>query len=170
MGEPRKFTVHGPFKVPVNGTTGEKSLNGKVKSTFWSGDASYLRHARGCYVFARKAGKGYTPLYVGQTKKTFEGECFNAYNQANLAGIISTIKGSLVLFLLEYEASAGPLNKRAINDLERHLVETALLKNKDLINKKLTANGPSFLIRGVHATPGKPSAAANTFRLAMGYP
>lgn len=161
--------MHGPFKVPVNCAGGEKSLNGKVKSTFWNGEASYLEHAKGCYVFARQAGKGFTPLYVGQTKKTFKGECFNAYNQVNLADVISGIKGTLVLFLLEYEASGGPVNKRAINDLERHLVETALLKNKDLINKKLTANGPSFLIRGVHVTPGKPSASALTFKKAMGY-
>ncbi len=70
-----KFTVQGPFKIPIY-----QGRNGRIVRSEESGEF-FRRHQslgarRGCYVLAMRAGRGITPTYVGKATKTFKQECF----------------------------------------------------------------------------------------------
>lgn len=60
MNPMKEFTVHGPFAVPL-----EPNKNGKMVAKdltdFWE-EVGEAAGKRGVYVFAIRAGKGYTPV------------------------------------------------------------------------------------------------------------
>jgi len=139
-----------------------------------------LAEAFGCYVFAMRAGKGFTPWYVGKTDKAFRDECLaphklNYYNQVN----VSHARGTPVLFLLpkitgerrEFarrrtpSASAG---SKDIEFLEQYLVALALNKNRDLRNARGTRFLRDMVVSGILNSPGRPSGSATALRRCLG--
>ncbi len=70
------FYVEGPFHIPC-----EMKAAGRViqHKEFWKQpDVQPFADEKGCYVFAVRAGGGYTPIYVGKATRTFKQECFNS--------------------------------------------------------------------------------------------
>lgn len=102
-------------------------------------DASHpgLAKACGCYVFAIKAGKGYTPYYVGQAcKLLLPREAMNPTNREKYNRACEG-KGMPTLFFIpkltpqgRYRTKGG--SSRTIDFLERWLVAKALKKNPNL--------------------------------------
>lgn len=108
---------------------------------------------RGCYLFAIRAAKGFRPIYVGKTKKSFEKECFTYHKVADhyQPALGNMGKDTPVLFLLTLGRGKGPINNRAIAQLEAFLIQNAVAKNPDLSNIQGTKQeewGIKGVIRG----------------------
>ena len=169
MAGPRRFTVGGPFEVATRGAPRSKSLDRSAYRDLWANAAEKWRDERGCYVFALRRGRGYLPIYVGKTtRQSFEKECFVDRNYRLLHEALSGESGTLVLFLLKYEATRGRFNEDVVGDLEKYLVETALERNRNLKNRVYTNQRPGFAIRGLHREPGRPSKPATELKKALG--
>src|SRR5271165_4152715 len=114
-----------------------------------------LSDACGCYVFATKAAKGYTPWYVGQTKKAglfkeaLSPSKLNHYNK-----IVNTVGGLPILFLLPLLTEGERFHKSSehlpeIDFLEKWLIGEALQKNENLINVQHAEFLKRFRVKGV---------------------
>jgi len=163
-----RLAVHGPFDIDPSKST--RHVSAKHGKDFWAARGAILAPKQGIYVFAMRAGKGFTPWYVGQAKKGFKQETFTPhklgkYNQAlSLAG-----KGTPVLFLVAPQGSQRKVPVTEINHMEKELIQDALLENPRLTNVQHTKNVPRWSIRGVvRSGPGKPPANAREFRIMMG--
>ncbi|HEX4005315.1 MAG TPA: hypothetical protein VHX60_04015 [Acidobacteriaceae bacterium] len=95
-----KFEPHGPFELPRS----DGEINMTHKKKFWATveeDTPSLSDAVGCYIFALKAAKGYTPWYVGMTRKrSFKGETWQPHKLLGYGKVIRAHKGTPMLFLL----------------------------------------------------------------------
>lgn len=138
---------------------------------FWSKrDAKAIRTKRGCYVFALRAGRGYTPWYVGKATNSFLNECFQPHKTGKYNKVLfEAKKGTPVMFFVVLPTKKGPVPKEKIAEVEKFLIEQALLKNRDLENIANTRSIPDWGIEGVlKGTKGKPSKSAVKFRRVMG--
>jgi len=118
------------------------------KRSFWKTiDESYpLSRAVGCYIFAIRAGKGFTPWYVGKTERlSFGSETWQDSKLLIYGKVIRQYdRGKPVLFLLPKLTSRGKFAKPtkrkigAIAALEEMLIGTCLQRNRELVNRKLT--------------------------------
>ena len=149
-----RFDVTGPFDL---GRHGKKSLITKQSQVDLKHQLKNLNagldDSCGCYVFALKAGRGYTPYYVGQAcRRGIIDEALNSGNREKYNKVCSESKGTPVIFLIPMLTPTGRYRKKrtngnlgAIDFLERWLIATAIRKNPDLINNK----EPRFL-RNIH--------------------
>ena len=142
----KKFEPYGPFTLPRQ--------NGGVDrarcKAFWEAigkEHSSLPEAIGCYIFAIKAGNGYTPWYVGKTdKQSFRRETWADGKLLIFGEVIRNYdKGKPVLFLLAKLTNTGkfvkPTTRKRIESvaaLEEMLIGTCLQRNRELYNKKTT--------------------------------
>jgi hypothetical protein len=140
-----KFEPYGPFTLPrSNGAVDrnkKKPFWGKIEKSHPS-----LSNAVGCYIFAVKAGKGFTPWYVGKTEKlSFGRETWQDGKLLIYGEVIRKYnRGKPVLFLLAKVTSKGkftkPTKRRnlgSVSALEEMLIGTCLQRNRELLNKKL---------------------------------
>lgn len=164
------FVVHGPHPVPL-----EPNKTGKMVaqdlSEFWQ-RLDGVRYQRGVYVFAIRAGKGFTPIYVGKAaKQSFEAEVFSShklskhYNPA----LLDYKRGSPVIFLIAHPHTKGTVSPaKLIDEVETFLINVASSKNIYLSNEK-KRNPPEWRIAGViRAQRGESTAATRAFRQAVG--
>ena len=168
MAAPRKFVVRGPLVVPTDGPSGSRHLDRTSLRSFWAGEASEYADDIGCYVFALRRGGGSTPIYVGRTSRSFKAECFTDRNYRLLHMAMSGQRGTLMLYLVSYVRSRGRVNGRAIGDVERFLVESAIEKNPSLANLVFTKGEPGFMIQGVHRSRGRSSSSARSLKGTLG--
>ena len=157
------FRISGPFKVPV-----ESLPNGRMVSndlgTFW--EDSEAGSSRGCYVFAIRAGKGYTPVYVGKTTKSFGQECFTPHKLAKHYGpaLLQYKRGSPVMFFVVQDVQRGRPNVTDIAELEKFLIRVGVSRNPGLSNASGTKQ-EAWSIPGVlRGGRGKPNRAAQEFK------
>lgn len=162
------FDAHGPLVIkPIPGkSSGYIPVN---YPEFWDLHPA-LAAKTGCYVFAIRAGKGITPIYVGKTTRSFASECFADHKIAShyAPALARKGKGTLVMFLLVPRPRRGKPNIRLIKDLETFLIQVASAKNPELSNvqeRKEAQWGISGVIRGGQGKPGK---AAKALKLAVG--
>lgn len=69
--------VFGPFPIPFkkNGNGVSKRITKENAASFWaSDDGESIGPKQGVYIFALRAGKGFTPWYVGKATKSFKQE------------------------------------------------------------------------------------------------
>jgi hypothetical protein len=93
------FDVAGPFELTRHGSkkmitdNSVKSLKPELQA--WEVG---LTEACGCYVFAVRAGKGYSPYYVGQAcKRSILMEALNPSNREKYNKVLGDRKGTPVL-------------------------------------------------------------------------
>jgi hypothetical protein len=170
-----------PFELPRKKVpSGQKVLDfsAPVLKTFWAEvDEEYpcLPGAKGCYIFAIKAGKGIRPWYVGQTQKSFAQECFqpqkrNHYTEASH----NNKKGTPLLLLLARTTAGGKftngaVDARELDFVEQMLIGLALGQNKELLNKKTTKYMRHLKLPGVlNTNVGPPTEAVKKLRLTLG--
>ena len=162
--------VYGPFEVGFESSGAIKRVEGEHRSEFWARrEVAHLRKKQGCYVFAIRAGKGFTPWYVGRASKGFEQEIFaphklGHYNRALFRGS----KGTPVMFFVAPQGSKKKVNTKALEQMEKELIQFALKRNPHICNVQGTKNLPQWSIKGVvRSSPGKPDAASRSFRTMM---
>lgn len=161
------FQVQGPFNIPMHKGASSK-LIAEDLSTFWEEIKEY-KASIGCYVFAVRAGKGFTPLYVGKTVKSFEQECFtdhkiNHYNY----GLAEYSKCTPVMFLVTYPNRKRKVSAAEISDLEDFLIQVGRRVNPNLRNIR-GAKEPTWGIKGViRAGKGKANGAETNFKKVFG--
>ena len=161
------FDVFGPYKIPVSN---EKSgrLIPRDGGEFWDSNSEFSAKV-GCYRFAVRAGRGYKPIYVGKTSRSFQKECFalhkiDHYHRA----LVQRGRGTAVMFFVIPELRRGRANAKTIKDLESFLIQVASVKNPNLSNvqeRKEAEWGIRGVIRG---GKGKSSKAAIEFRREIG--
>jgi|ACXJ01.1.fsa_nt_gi hypothetical protein len=155
-----KFIVKGPFAVDAPLLASGRHISGKEAKVFWD-QHSTLATERGCYIFAFRAAKGIVPIYVGKAAKSFAQEVFadhklNKYNQ----GLASRKKGTPILFFVCLKKSKGPVNRKAIGEVESHLIQLGLAANRKLLNNSKTKVEAWSIAGVVRSGVGKPSKSA----------
>jgi hypothetical protein len=162
-----QFTVHGPYEVPAHQGYAAKTITPDNIKAFWARHAEVGRH-RGCYVFAVRAGKGYTPGYVGKATRTFKQEIFTPHKLAKYLQLLADYrKCTPVIFLIVAPKQTGKPNSRHIGELERFLIQVALRANPYLLNIKGT-KAEEWSIAGVlRSGKGARSAAARQLVAAL---
>jgi hypothetical protein len=159
------FEVNGPYELPVGG---KRFLKPDELDQFWDGIKD-MADKRGCYIFAVRAGGGVTPYYIGKTTRAFRDEALNPRNQVEFVQpILAERKGTPVLFLLTSPEKKGPTNKKHIDQLEKFLIQQALLVNEELKNIHGTKL-PDWGIKGVYrGGQGNRSSAAKVLMKCLG--
>ena len=169
MATPALFHPYGPFKVPVE----EYHRSRRIKTRcpeFWDNNPE-LKDKCGVYVFAMKAGRGYTPIYVGKASKTFGQECFTSDKVSrHYSECLGTwAKGYPVMFFLATDKRRSASTEESIVELEVAMIRAGVKKNPELSNVH-HKSGPSWEIRGVErGGRGKAPAAATEFKRAMSW-
>lgn len=144
-----KFDIYGPYVVPkINYRKTKLITKDSIALLQANIDNDELINGCGCYVFAIRAAKGYTPWYVGQAAKMrLLAEAMNSNNREKYNKILGDHAGTPVLFLLPKLTNSGKLAKptknkkgelKAVTFLEEWLIASALQKNPKLVNKQNT--------------------------------
>jgi hypothetical protein len=159
------FDVYGPYKIPIVRERNGSYIPARCPD-FWDAHPTIATRF-GCYVFAIRAGKGITPVYVGKTTRSFDGECFAIHKIAchYTPALARKGRGTPVMFFLVPRARRGKPNTRIIKDLETFLIQVASAKNPSLSNVKERQEarwGISGVLRGGKGKPGKPARAFKT--------
>lgn len=144
-----KFDIYGPYEVPRNKYGKTKLITKDSLPTLLKAiNNDGLVNGCGCYVFALRASKGYTPWYVGQASKMrLLDESMNPNNREKYNKLIASHRGTPVMFYIPKLTTGGKFAKptkkedgelKAVNFLEEWLIATALQKNPKLINQQNT--------------------------------
>jgi hypothetical protein len=172
------FDVAGPFVIPRFGkkkNITKESLK-QVREQM-EHHASGLSEACGCYVFAKRAGQGITPWYIGQAcKSPMLAEALNPANMAKYNRILDDDQGTPVLFAIPAKTPGGRFRQRPANGklaslsfLERWLIAAAIEKNPDLVNSKETKFLRDLHVVGVfNAKKGESTDASQKLTRALG--
>jgi len=167
-GESILFEPHGPCPLPAAHRGAKRIMDPEDVEEFWRRQ-DHIAARRGCYIFAMRASAGYTPYYVGKTTRDFRHEALSDRNLAHfITPILAGRPGTGVLFFLAEPRKRGQANSRAINQLERELIEYAAMANPELRNKS-GRREPRWGIRGIlRSGPGQPSLAAQHLKKCLG--
>jgi len=143
--------VFGPCKIPHDGEGKKKRIDDEHIAEFWGNTVGREISAKqGCYVFALQVGKGYTPWYVGKATKTFKQECFTSDKTKKYNRLLWTgRKGSPVMFFVAMPGSNKKISAPIIADMEKFLIQSAVIKNDDILNVHHTRNIGLWGIRGI---------------------
>ena len=149
------FDIAGPFALSRHG---QKQMITKLSlrdlKTELDDWEEGLSDACGCYVFAIRAGRGYTPYYVGQaSKRAVADEALNPSNREKYNEVLGHGRGRPMLFILPMRTPRGKFRRKrqadgktpAMNFLERWLITTAIQRNREIVNNKETK-----FLRGIH--------------------
>ena len=101
-------------------------------------DEDSIPEEPGIYVFGRKFGDSFVPLYIGQAKNL----CSRIGNQFNnlrlMRGIEDAESGKRLLVFAEFYAKPGQQLAKCLDIIESALIENALTQGFELLNKQGT--------------------------------
>lgn len=162
------FEARGSYEVPCYKGVGGRSIDTERLNNFWSKHGG-LQNRRGCYVFSIRAGRGFTPIYVGKATKTFKQECFTYHKLAHYHRcLVDYAKGTPVMFFVLYPRVKGKTNHSVIRKLEEFLIRLGVDANLNLSNVK-GAKTEEWGISGVlRSGKGQPSKSAQDFKQLLG--
>jgi hypothetical protein len=162
------FKVVGPLKVRFSKNVGGRTIRDADITSFWGLHAKFKKY-RGCYVFSMQTGRGWTPGYVGKTKRNFKQEVFGCHQLTRYYEFMASYKkGHPVLFFVLARQAKGKPNNSKIRAVEKYLIDLGLTVNSELLNKKDT-KPPGWGIQGViRGGQGKVSAGTSSFRQMLG--
>jgi hypothetical protein len=165
----KEFSVQGPFTVPLEPNKHGKMV-AKDLAAFWKA-VGETRGRKGVYVFGMRAGKGITPIYVGQAvKQTFEEEAFTKHKRTDHynPALLDYLKGNPVMFFVVHPQTRGKTNAKLIDAVETFFIDVASAKNPDLSNVRKKPDH-KWRVRGVvRGKPGEGSESTSTFKRAVG--
>ncbi len=170
MASKTVFKVDGYYEVSFKKGKGKgKHISQKEASEkFWKEHPS-LKNKVGCYIFAIRAGKGFTPMYVGKATISFKQEIFSSNKIVKYNDAIFGRSGTPVLFFLIHPIKKGGNNKKHISELEKHLIENGSIKNPELLNKQGKGKY-EWTIEGVSkSNGGYPGKTAKQFKKMFGF-
>lgn len=159
-----EFFVECSQKIPwEKGSKGQKYITSPDKE-FWE-KCPDLAKQQGCYVFGIKVSKGITPYYIGKATKSFGQEIFTDSKIRRYNNVLAiTKKGTPTMFLVSYPRKGAKVN---IKQLEDFLIQLAAIKNPKIQNIKGTKQ-PTWSIKNILRSSGKPNKHAKTFKKMMG--
>ncbi len=166
--------IVGPIEIPYEKQTkGASKRIGKdhVKQFWQNPKGKIFEDKQGCYIFALKAGKGFTPWYIGKATKSLKQECFSFHKLANHFNevLFKGNKGTPVIFFVVAQGKKKKIPKDVINNLEKFLIQSALYKNPKITNVGNTKNLPNWGIEGIiRSGRGRSSAGSKVFSKMMG--
>ncbi len=162
------FVVYGPLEVPCYQGSAGRTITPENISEFWEHNNEFAKD-KGCYVFGIKAGKGYTPAYVGKATKSFKQEVFAAHKLAKYQQfLVDYQKGTPVLFIVAVPSGKrGATNATHIGELEDFLIQVGLAANDELLNIKGTKMEEWGIAGVLRGGKGKPAKGATEFRKMM---
>ena len=175
------YIVSGPHVIPTKWISpGVKhlDLSKDALAAFWEREKDEselpIDTAVGCYIYAIRAGKGVTPWYVGQAKKSFGQEVFALDKYKKYAEHYAGIKkGTPIVLLIIRQTPKGKIEnvkiaKAEADWVEDYLIRCALDKNPHLLNKQKTQHFTTVTIPGIHNANAKtPSDKALVATLSM---
>lgn len=164
------FEPYAPLPVPFSKKPGAKLILPEQASKFWK-THSAIASKKGIYVFAALTGGGYIPLYVGKATKSFEQEALNNDKLLKFNAALADYKvfWKPYLFLLIHPTQkGGPVNTRAIDQLESYIIEQGVIRNPKLQNKIKRGKQPRWRIKGYNTGQGKANKYETIFRKLMG--
>ena len=168
------FELAGPFKLKCyRGVVKKKESREHLLKDLIEWDED-LPSAHGCYVFAIRAGKGWTPYYAGQAlRRTIFAEATHVDKLQKYNEVLADYeRGTPVLFFLPWATDGGERYRRltrrsspTLDFLEDWLISLCYRRNDKLINIARTKILKSIHVQGVlNATPGDWSAGSVGFR------
>lgn len=173
------FVVHGPYEVPHALIPETRKLykvaDANALAAFWKHevgdhqDGAAIAAKDGIYIFAMRAGRGYTPWYVGKAGRSLKKEVFTPDKITDYNVVLVSTRGTPVLFFITNEgATKKHIRKEQLKRMEQDLILKAKRKNPGLKNKNLTTDPYAWHILGISGRQAKPSAAVNKFKTMMG--
>ena len=142
-----------------------KKLDRKKLSDFW--DKVECGGRRGVYIFGYRASRGYTPLYVGQTKKqTFKRRIYQHMYSGKFDEIIRPVKKGTPILIFIARIGSGKNSNSAIDDLEWDFINHSFNRNKNLHNDR-GFEKPVYKIRGFEGS-GKRSKSVSALKTIAG--
>ena len=175
-----EYQVFGPYDLPKKSAAKGRvlDLSPGALNCFWDevdkAAATDLQNGRGCYLFAHKAGGGFKPWYVGQSKGPFKREVFTPKNKGHYSEVYSNLGAATpVIFLIARLTAGESLSKRTLslketNFIEQKLIGLALVKNEDLVNVANTRFHKELVIPGIHNHAGALNQSVIDLRTALG--
>jgi len=164
--------VYGPFDISCDGQDRGscKKIDKADAKEFWKQpDVSAISKKQGCYIFALRAAKGFTPWYVGQAGKNFLQECFTSHKMGHYNDVLwKGRKGAPVMFFVAPSGNKNKVSAGILKEMEEYLIQSAVYKNPDLSNiqnRKTPEWGISGVVRG---GKGRRAVISNTFKKMMG--
>ena len=178
------YIVSGPHVIPtkiISKGVKHLDLSNDAVEEFWEREKEKtglpIDEAVGCYIYAIRAGKGITPWYVGQAKKSFYKEVFSPDKYRKYKEHYEGIKkGTPVVLLVIRQTPKGKIENVKIaeteaNWVEDYLIRRALDKNPHLLNKQKTQHFTTVRIPGIHNASAKtPADKALITALSMAKP
>ena len=160
--ESRAYVIKGPFKVAsYSPQEGWRKLPDNIINRFFAENhIENYRSKIGVYVFSRKHGRSYTPVYVGKSVNSFEAEIFNCANRLTYNDAMMEMAGSFVVFLIipsdiamnnSWSSNERVISLRRedeIDAIETFFIQAAKKVNKKLKNKQ-KCKTPEWHIDGV---------------------
>ncbi len=160
--------LFGPFAVKCTDTRARvKQIDSSAE--FWAAIPQEIPTKNGVYVFARRAGKGFQPIYVGKATKGFRQEALSPsnlkkYNRALANGE----RGTPVMFFVAPDGKKNKVPRPICDEIETFLIQLAVRKNPNLMNDKKTALA-QWSIRGlVRGGKGRPKKDERSFGIMIG--
>ena len=166
-----KLEIFGPIIIPSEINRKKKHISDLNIAEFWKNPVSQnMTQKQGCYIFALKVAKGYSPWYIGKATKNFKKEVFALHKIKKYNDLLwSSKKGTPVMFFVSLPANLIKIPVSVIDDMEKFLIQSAVLKNPNILNTHNTKNLPEWSIKGVvRSGKGKPSVKSSTFKSMMG--
>jgi hypothetical protein len=161
------FEPFGPFELQRCISGVDQTTKKKFRQDVAKQDRS-LPDAVGCYIFAIRAGKGFTPWYVGKTEKqSFQDRIWQGGHFMDFNHVLCGNKGTPVVFLLAWKTRKGNFRKAtkrkssgSISSLEEMLIGTCLQRNSELLNRKLVKYKAMHVPGYLNEKPGARSSEA----------
>lgn len=152
----RPYRVLGPIEVPRGN---DDYIEPSDLRNFWAGPEKSLAGistAHGVYMFAMRAGNGYTPWYVGKTvrRRGFSQEVFDSHKLVHYNKVLRAYKsGTPVIFLVYPVTPVNSVIRRPrhseVDWVERHLISVAIEANPKLRNTRDTSHQREVQIPGI---------------------
>lgn len=169
-----RYAVQRPRRIPVTiSKSGVREVDRSELGGFWKGAGTTLARGQGCYVFAMRHGDALRIFYVGMAVRTrFKWECFAPHKIRIYNQVLATEprrRRPVLLFVTPIEPRARrPTRAKEIAQIEKWLINRAVVANPSLMNQRLIKNPPSWRISGVEPPGrGRPSQASRLLRSAL---
>lgn len=183
--ESREYVIRGPFAVDIERPKKywRKLPDNIIDKFFAPTRCEKYKTKIGVYIFARKHGDSYTPIYIGKSTNSFFAEVFNPSNRLTYNDAIMEMNGSFVIFLIlpidvdnddSWASNYKEVTHRRsceIDDIETYFIYRAskvcsCLKNKQ--KRRVSEWYINDVIRG-SKTKGRKSSPLKEFRKMMGF-
>lgn len=182
--EAREYVIKGPYPITlVQPQPHWRKLSDDIDEKFFSSNECIPYKTKiGVYIFARKHGNCYTPVYIGKSTNSFGAEVFNPSNRLKYNDAIMEMRGDFSVFFVlpldiaEDDTWSKDFNiiseRRAseIDDVESYLIRKAAKVNPKLKNKNKRKVSEWYItdVSHGHTTLGRKKSPVKEFRQMLG--